>query len=62
MSVKHRELVKCNGQNSLVFRRYRDQEAVDRRDLVSTRKFLDAWGLLAESDFDAFLQRATSSA
>jgi len=46
----------------LVFRRYSDHESVDLRDLVSTRKFLDAWGLLEAADFNNFLARATTSA
>jgi hypothetical protein len=50
------------GKDMLVLRRYRDEETVDLRDLVSTRKFLDTWGLLEASEFDAFLQRATTSA
>jgi hypothetical protein len=49
----------------LVFRLYDEQEPVDSRDLLSTRKFLDGRGLLdvtAFAAFDAFLQRATTSA
>jgi hypothetical protein len=46
----------------LFFRLYRDQEEVDWGDLVSTRKFLDLWGLLDAADFDAFLERGTETA
>jgi hypothetical protein len=46
----------------LVFRRYRDDEEVAPRDLLSTRKFLDLRGLMEAADFDAFLQRATTTA
>jgi hypothetical protein len=46
----------------LAFRLYREGESVDERDLLSARKFLDWWGLLASKDFDAFLQEATTSA
>jgi len=46
----------------LVFRRYRDDEEVASRDLLSTRTFLDLRGLLDAADFDAFLQRATTTA
>jgi hypothetical protein len=49
-------------QDLLFYRRYRDQEMVDQRDLLNTRKFLDSWGLLDESDFDAFLERANTPA
>jgi hypothetical protein len=42
--------------------RYRDDEEVAARDLLSTRKFLDLRGLLEAVDFDAFLQRATTTA
>ena len=46
----------------LVFRLYEEQEPVDSRDLLSTRKFLDWRGLLGATAFDAFLQRATTPA
>jgi len=49
-------------EDLLVFRHYRDEEPVDLRDLLSTRKFLDLWGLLAATEFDVFLQRTTTSA
>jgi hypothetical protein len=49
-------------QDLLVFRRYRDDEEVAPRDLLSTRKFLDLRGLLEAADFDAFLERATTTA
>jgi hypothetical protein len=49
-------------EDLLVFRRYGDQEAVEYGDLVSTRKFLDLRGLLDAADFDAFLDRAATSA
>jgi hypothetical protein len=46
----------------IVFRLYREDEAVDEGDLRSTRMFLDLRGLLDGKDFDAFVQRATTSA
>jgi len=46
----------------ILFRRYRDNEKVDARDLLSTRKFLDLRGLLNEADFDKFIQRASTPA
>jgi hypothetical protein len=42
----------------LVFRVYGEEEAVDERDLQSTRKFLDLRGLLDAKDFDTFVQEA----
>jgi hypothetical protein len=51
-----------DGKDLLVLRHYRDEETVDWRDVVSTRKFLDMWGLLEASAFDAFLQRSTTTA
>jgi hypothetical protein len=46
----------------LIFRLYGEQEAVDERDLRSTRKFLDLRGVLEEKDFDTFLQEASAPA
>jgi hypothetical protein len=46
----------------LLFRRYRDDEHVDVRDLMRTRKFFDLRGLLEEADFDTFMQRANTPA
>jgi hypothetical protein len=46
----------------LVFRLYGDEEAVDERDLQSTRKFLDLRGLLDAKDFDKFLLQASAPA
>ena len=46
----------------LLFRLYADNEPVDARDIVSTRRFLDAWGMLDAADFDVRLQSATSPA
>jgi hypothetical protein len=46
----------------IVFRLYCDDEAVDEGDLRSTRMFLDLRGLLDGKDFDAFVDRATTSA
>jgi hypothetical protein len=46
----------------LVFRVYSDEEAVDERDLQSTRKFLDLPGLLDAKDFDTFVQGASTPA
>jgi hypothetical protein len=39
----------------LVFRPYAEEEAVDERDLRSTRKFLDYRGLLEAHAFDRFV-------
>ncbi len=49
-------------EGMLVFRVYRDDEAVDDRDLRTTRKFLDLWGLLDAAAFDAFVTRASTPA
>jgi hypothetical protein len=46
----------------LVFRLYGDDEAVDRRDLGNTRKFLDLRGLLDAKDFDMFVEKASAPA
>jgi hypothetical protein len=46
----------------LVFRPYGDEEAVDERDLQSTRKFLDLRGVLEATDFDTFVQEAGAPA
>jgi hypothetical protein len=46
----------------IVFRLYREDEAVDEGDLRSTRMFLDLRGLLDGKDFDAFVQRVTTPA
>jgi hypothetical protein len=46
----------------LIFRKYRDDEAVDLQDLVFTRKFLDLRGVIEAEDFDATLLRADTSA
>ena len=46
----------------LLFRNYRENENVDGRDLMTTRKFLDMRGLLNSTDFDNFLNRLTTSA
>jgi hypothetical protein len=40
----------------LPFRLYRDDEAVDDRDLRTTRKYFDYRGILPEKDFDAFVE------
>jgi hypothetical protein len=45
-----------------VFRLYGDEEPVAPRDLHSARMFLDMRGYLDAADFDAFLERATSTA
>jgi hypothetical protein len=49
-------------QGLLVFRLYREEEAVDEGDLQSTRKFLDLRGLLDAADFDAFMEQASTPA
>ena len=46
----------------LVFRLYGEEEAVDERDLRSTRKFLDLRGLLEAPAFDTFVQQASTPA
>ena len=46
----------------LVFRLYGVNEAVDERDLIATRKFLDFRGLLDATQFDAFLHQTTTPA
>jgi hypothetical protein len=49
-------------EGRLILRLYDEDEAVSDRDLRITRTFLDMWGLLEGEDFDAFVQRATTSA
>ena len=51
-----------NKTDLLIFRRYADQEPVREGDVVSTRKFLDGWGILEADDFDAFLERTAKPA
>ncbi len=46
----------------LLFRMYRDDEAVDARDLLTTRKFLDLRGLLDAASFDTLLMPASTPA
>ncbi len=46
----------------LVFRLYADEEAVDERDLHSTRKFLDLRGLLEAKDFETLVQKTSAPA
>jgi hypothetical protein len=45
-----------------VFRLYRDEEPVAPGDLAVTRTFLDFRGYLDAADFDAFLERAATTA
>ena len=53
---------RCGRKDLLIYRLYRDQENLDQGDIVSTRKFLDWWGYLEESDFDSFLARTATTA
>jgi hypothetical protein len=46
----------------LVFRLYGEEEPVDERDLLSTRKFLDFRGLLNAQEFDTLFQQASTPA
>lgn len=46
----------------ILFRRYRDDDKVDTRDLLYTRRFLDLRGLMEEADFDTFMQRTNKPA
>ena len=46
----------------IAFRVYRDEEALDAGDLVSTRTFLDLRGQMDAADFDARLRRASTPA
>jgi hypothetical protein len=46
----------------IVFRVYRDDEALGAGDLVSTRTFLDMRGQMDAADFDARLRRASTPA
>lgn len=45
-----------------LYRRYRDDEAVDAVDVLRTRKWLDVRGLLQEAEFDQLLRRSNRSA
>src|SRR5262245_15142690 len=49
-------------EGMLIFRLYREAEKVDMADLLSTRYFLDMWGLMESKDFDAFVQRVPTPA
>jgi hypothetical protein len=49
-------------EGRLLFRPYRDDEAVEMHDLVYTRKFLDLRGVLEANDFDATLLRVDTPA
>ena len=46
----------------LPFRFYRDDEPVDLKDIVYTRKFLDLRGVIEANDFDAALLRVDTPA
>jgi hypothetical protein len=46
----------------LVFRHYRDDEAVLPRDLLITGRFLDRRGVLSAVDYDLQFLRSTASA
>jgi hypothetical protein len=50
------EVFRQSQDRLIYFRRYADREAVQERDLASTRSFLDDWGQLDAAEFDAFLQ------
>lgn len=56
------EVFRLSRERMIYFRRYGDRELVGRRDLVSTRSFLDDWGQLDAADFDAFLESTTKPA
>jgi hypothetical protein len=45
-----------------VFRLYGEEEPVDERDLLSTRKFLDLRGLLEAKNFDTLIEKASTPA
>jgi len=49
-------------EGRLLFRLYRDDEAVEQHDLVFTRKFLDLRGVIDADEFDAALLRADKPA
>jgi hypothetical protein len=49
-------------EGRLLFRAYRDDEAVEMHDIVFTRKFLDLRGVIEAADFDAALLRADTPA
>lgn len=44
------------------FRRYEPTNAIDPWEVSQARLFLDARGILAEADFDAFFERPATSA
>ncbi len=49
-------------EGRVIVRLYDEDEPVTDRDLRITRTYLDLRGLLDGEDFDAFVQRATTSA
>jgi hypothetical protein len=49
-------------EGRLLYRLYRDDEAVEMHDVVYTRKFLDLRGVIEADDFDAQLLRADTPA
>jgi hypothetical protein len=51
-----------NKTDLLIFRRYADQEPMDLSDLISTRRFLDMWGLMSASKFDGLVEQTPQSA
>ena len=49
-------------EGRLLYRPYRDDEAVELHDIVYTRKFFDLRGVIEAGDFDATLLRADTPA
>jgi len=47
---------KHSTEGLLVFKAYGDDEAVGKRDLISTRRFLDWRGVLEATEFDAAIR------
>ena len=61
-SAANARVFKHPEEGRLLYRLYRDDEAVETHDIVYTRKFLDLRGVIAADDFDATLRRADTPA
>lgn len=60
--VDRGEVFHHSPEREIYFRPYKDREHVYARDIAKTRSFLDDWGQLDPSEFDAFLKSTTKPA
>jgi hypothetical protein len=61
-SAANASVFKHAEEGRLLYRSYRDDEAVEMHDIVYTRKFLDLRGVIEAGDFDATLLQADTPA